>query len=315
MKGRFFVAAFALVAVVSLVPATAAGQSAWETPWGDPDLQGVWTNTTTTRLERPDDLAEQAFLSDEERVARDEERARNADQPPPPGQTGAYNDFWMERGNESARTSLIVDPPTGKLPTLMPAEAARRAAYSAARGLDPAGPEDRSLYERCISRGMPGSMMPGFYNHNYQILQIPGYVVVLVEMIHDARIIPLDGRPHADRRIRQWLGDSRGHWDGDTLVVETSNFIPVSGRALTVFGANETTRLVERFTRVDEDTIDYEYTVTDPTEYSRSWTASIPMTRLDGDLYEYACHEGNYGLENILAGARAAEQAAGAGAR
>ena len=309
MNGRCLVAAFAVIAVGSLMPAAASAQSAWETPWGDPDLQGVWTNTTTTRLERPDDLAEQAFLSDEERVARDEERARNADQPPPPGQTGAYNDFWMERGNESARTSLIVDPSNGKLPTLMPAEAARRAAYNAARGLDPAGPEDRSLYERCISRGMPGSMMPGFYNHNYQIFQTPGYVVILIEMIHDARIIPLDGRPHTNRGIRQWLGDSRGRWEGDTLVVETTNLTQVAGRSVTVYGASETTHLIERFTRVDENTIDYEFTLTDPTEYHSDWTASIPMTDLGGPLYEYACHEGNYGLENILAGARAAEQA------
>ena len=309
MKGRFFVAAFAVVAVVSLMPVTVAGQTKWETPWGDPDLQGVWTNSTTTGLERPDDLAGQAFLSDEERVARDEERARNSDQPPPPGQTGAYNSFWLERGNESVRTSLIVDPPTGKLPTLMPGEAERRATYNAARGLDPAGPEDRSLYERCISRGMPGSMMPGFYNHNYQILQTPGYVVILVEMIHDARIIPLDGRPHANQRIRQWLGDSRGRWEGDTLVVETTNLAQVAGRTRTVFGASETTHLVERFTRVDADTIDYEFTLTDPTEYHSAWTASIPMADLGGPLYEYACHEGNYGLENILAGARAAEQA------
>ena len=309
MKGRFFVAAFAVVAVVSLMPVAAAGQSTWETPWGDPDLQGVWTNSTTTRLERPDDLAGQAFLSDEERIARDEERVRNSDQPPPPGQTGAYNSFWLERGYESERTSLIVDPPTGKLPTLMPSEARRRAAYNAARGTDPAGPEDRSLYERCISRGMPGSMMPGFYNHNYQILQTPGYVVIVVEMIHDARIIPLDGRPHANQRIRQWLGDSRGRWEGDTLVVETTNLAQVAGRTTTVFGASETTHLVERFTRVDEDTIDYEFTLTDPTEYHSGWTASIPMTDLGGPLYEYACHEGNYGLENILAGARAAEKA------
>ena len=144
--------------------------------------------------------------------------------------------------------------------------------------------------------------------NEYQIFQAPGYVVILVEMIHDARIIPLDGRPHADQRIRQWLGDSRGRWEGDTLVVETTNFTPVNGRALTVFGANETTRLVERFTRIDDTTIDYQFTVSDPAEYTTPWTASIPMTNLDGLLYEYACHEGNYGLENILAGARAAER-------
>ena len=320
MSHRCLAALFTVMAVVLLAPAGSGAQESWEaprTPWGDPDLQGSWTNTTTTPLERPDELAEQDVLTDEERAARDAAGDIAREQrgiEPGTGETGSYNNFWVERGVRMARTSLIIDPPDGKLP-LAPAEVERRAARESYRNREPAGPEDRNLYERCISRGMPGSMMPGFYNHNYQILQIPGYVVVLVEMIHDARIIPLDGRPHADRRISQWLGDSRGRWDGDTLVVETSNFIPVSGRALTVFGANETTRLVERFTRVDENTIDYQYTVTDPTEYSRPWTASIPMTSLGGDLYEYACHEGNYGLENILAGARAAEQAADAGSR
>ena len=322
MSHRCLVAVFTVMAVVMLASAGSGAQTAesWEaprTPWGDPDLQGSWTNTTTTPLERPDELADQNVLTDGERAARDEAGLVAREQrgiTPGTGETGSYNNFWVERGVRLARTSLIIDPPDGKLP-LTPAETARRAARGSYRDQEPAGPEDRNLYERCISRGMPGSMMPGFYNHNYQILQVPGYVVILVEMIHDARIIPLDGRPHADQRIRQWLGDSRGYWDGDTLVVETRNFIPVSGRAMTVFGANETTRLVERFTRVDEDTVDYQYTLTDPVEYTRPWTASIPMTRLEGRLFEYACHEGNYGLENILAGARAAEQAAGAGAR
>ena len=154
-------------------------------------------------------------------------------------------------------------------------------------------------------------MMPGFYNHNYQILQAPGYVVVLVEMIHDARIIPLDGRPHPDPQIRQWLGDSRGRWEGDTLVVETTNLTgKAEDRSRTTFGAGEHTVVVERFTRTGADTIDYQVTVTDPTEYSTSWTAAIPMSRLEGQLYEYACHEGNYAIGNILAGARAEERAA-----
>ena len=157
-------------------------------------------------------------------------------------------------------------------------------------------------------------MMPGFYNHNYQILQTPAYVVIFVEMVHDARIIPLDGRPHVGHDIRQWLGDSRGRWEGDTLVVETTNFTKVNGRGVTVFGAGESTHLVERFTRVDKDTIDYQFTVSDSTEYAKPWTAAIPMTTLEGLLYEYACHEGNYSLENMLAGARAKEKTAGAAA-
>ena len=325
MNHRCLAAWSIVTVVVLLAPAGGAAQTAgaaggWSAPrtaWGDPDLQGSWTNTTTTPLERPDDLAEQAQLTAEERAARDAAGDVAREQrgvTPGTGETGSYNNFWVERGVRMARTSLIVDPPDGKLP-LTPVEAARRAGRESYRSREPAGPEDRNLYERCISRGMPGSMMPGFYNHNYQIFQTPGYVVVLVEMIHDTRIIPLDGRPHPDPRIRQWLGDSRGRWEGDALVVETTNFTPVNGRALTVFGVNPTSRLIERFTRTTDDTIDYQYTVDDPTEYARPWTASIPMTRLDGWLFEYACHEGNYGLENILAGARAAEQAAAVGAR
>ena len=318
MSHRFIAASFAVAAVVVLVPVSVGGQagdwSAPRTPWGDPDLQGLWTNTTTTPLERPDDVAPGTVLSAEERAAQDEativaHAARGTT--PGTGDTGAYNNFWFGRGVRLPQSSLIIDPPDGKL-RLTPAEVDRRARRRASRRREPAGPEDRSLYERCITRGMPGSMMPGFYNHNYLIMQIPGFVAIYLEMIHDARIIPLDGRPHPDGRIKQWLGDSRGHFEGDTLVVETANFTPSTGRGMTVFGGKETTRLVERFTRAGADTIDYQYTVTDPTEYMAPWTASIPMTSLDGRLYEYACHEGNYGLENILAGARALEQAAAA---
>ena len=324
MSHRCIAALFTVIAVVVLVPVGVGGQTLTgatnsgaplRTAWGDPDLQGRWTNTTTTPLERPDDLAVQELLTREERAALDEAGDQAREQrgvAPGAGETGSYNNFWVERGIRLARTSLIVNPPDGKLPPLTPREAMRRAGSERYRDLEPDGPEDRNLYERCISRGLPGAMMPGFYNHNYQIVQTPGYVVILVEMIHDARIIPLDGRPHADQRIRQWLGDSRGRWEGNTLVVETTNFPTVKGRARTVFGGSETTYLVERFTRVDDETIDYQFTLTDPAEYARPWTASIPMTNLAGRLFEYACHEGNYGLENILAGARAAEQTADA---
>ena len=323
MTHRCLVAAFVVSALAVLAapggfaqaPAGGAGEfAAPRTAWGDPDLQGRWTNTTTTPAGAargpggtgvPDGRGARAARDEAGDVAREQ---RGVD--PGTGETGSYNNFWVERGVRMARTSLIVDPPEGRLPPLTPAEAQRRPGREAYRSREPAGPEDRNLYERCISRGLPGAMMPGFYNHNYQIFQAPGYVVIFVEMIHDARIVPLDGRPHADPRIRQWLGDSRGRWEGDTLVVETTSFIPVNGRALTVFGAGESTEIVERFTRIDEGTLDYEFTVSDPAEYTRPWTASIPMTSLDGLLYEYACHEGNYGLENILAGARAAERAA-----
>jgi hypothetical protein len=155
-------------------------------------------------------------------------------------------------------------------------------------------------------------MMPGFYNHNYQILQTPGYVVIHVEMIHDARIIPLDGRPHLGKDIRQWLGDSRGRWEGNTLVVETTNFTPINDRNITVFSSGGVTgRVIERFTRVGADTIDYQVTLDDPTTFTTPWTAAIPMTKIEGPLFEYACHEGNYGMVGILEGHRAEEKAAG----
>ena len=175
--------------------------------------------------------------------------------------------------------------------------------------------EDVNIYERCITRGMPGTMMPGFYNHNYLILQTPGYVVIRAEMVHDTRVVPLDGRPHIDPSIRQWLGDSRGWWDGDTLVVETTNLTDkVFERRFsnTVYGTGRHMRLVERFTRVDAETIDYRFTVTDPTTFQRPWTASTPMVTLDGPLFEYACHEGNYAMVNMLSGARARERVAAA---
>ncbi len=312
MRHRCLVAVCAVIAVVALTPPFAAAQSAEppRTPWGDPDLQGTWTNTTTTPLERPDDLEGKELLTEEERAERNPESGLSTESQSATRPTGAYNDYWLEKGELSLRTSLIVDPANGKLPPLMPKAAMRRAANAGAGGRDPDGPEDRNPYERCISRALPGAMMPGFYNHNYQILQTPGYLVILVEMIHDARVIPLDGRPHVGHGIRQWLGDSRGQWVGNTLVVETTNFTKVNGRGLAVFGASENMRLVERFTRVDENTIDYQFTLTDPTEYAAPWTAAIPMTNLGGQLFEYACHEGNYGLQNILAGARAAERTA-----
>jgi hypothetical protein len=154
-------------------------------------------------------------------------------------------------------------------------------------------------------------MMPGFYNHNYQILQIPGYVVIQVEMIHDTRIIPLDGRPHLGRNIRQWLGDSRGRWEGNTLVVETTNLKPISDRNITVFGiSGDKGRVIERFTRVDANTIDYQVTLDDPATFTKAWTAGIPMTKIEGPIFEYACHEGNYGMVGILEGHRAEEKAA-----
>ena len=172
-----------------------------------------------------------------------------------------------------------------------------------------------SLYDRCLTRGLPGAMIPGFYNHNYLILQTPEYVVLQIEMIHDTRIIPLDGRPHLQPTVRQWLGDSRAHWEGATLVVETTNFTDKAeqstamGPFFLTLSTGEHLHLIERFTRIDADTMDYRFTVVDPTVYTQSWTAATPMSKTEDSLFEYACHEGNYGLRNILAGARAKEHA------
>ena len=311
-------------AVLLLAPGAAAAQASGggaeteRTPWGDPDLQGVWTNTTTTPMERPDEYAGRSALTDEERAELDALAESYRDRKPPPGSTGAYNSFWVDRGTRSAQTSLVVDPPDGRLPALTARVRERDAAVAASRNAAPDSFTDLNLYDRCITRGLPGAMIPGFYNHNYQILQTPDYVVILVEMIHDARIVPLDGRARLPPSVGQWLGDSRGRWEGDTLVVETTGFSPkaderaVSGPLHLVMAPGENLRLVERFTRVDAETIDYRFTVTDRSTYERPWTASTPMSRIEGPLFEYACHEGNYGLANILRGARNAERTAAA---
>jgi hypothetical protein len=318
-----FVAA-ALVALETVQPASAqvatrqttGARGKWtppRTPWGEPDLQGTWTNSTTTPLERPDALAGKASLTDQERTDLDTQAARNADRPPRAGDTGAYNDFWFDRGKRTSQTSLIIDPPDGKLPALTPKGRQLQDSIAAVRKGSPTAPEDLSLFERCITRSLPGAMMPGFYNHNYQIVQSPGYVMLLIEMIHDVRIIPTDGRPHVGPAIRQWLGDSRGRWDGNTLVVETKNVVAAQELrpSRTVMGGSDKLTIVERFTRVDADTIDYQFTVTDPEMFTRPWTAKTPMSKTDSQIFEYACHEGNYAIVNMLKGARLAEQEAG----
>ena len=321
-KLRRFVAPVVGLALLALapIPARAQDAGAFRTPWGHPDLQGAWTNTTTTPMQRPEELAGRERLSAEERAELDAEAIRNADRPPPPGSTGAYNDFWFERGVRTEQTAWVVDPPDGRLPPITAKERDRMAAMAVMRNADeyPTTWEDVNIYERCISRGMPGTMMPGFYNHNYLILQTPDSVVIRAEMVHDTRVIPLDGRPHIDASIRQWLGDSRGYWDGDTLVVVTTNLTDKLWErrfSNTVYGTGEYMHLEERFTRIDENTIDYRFTVTDPTTFRRSWTAATPMETLDGPLFEYACHEGNYAMVNMLSGARARERDAAAAGR
>jgi hypothetical protein len=221
------------------------------------------------------------------------------------GQTGNYNQFWLVERDFDNRTSLIVDPPDGRLPSLTPEAEKRQAGRAEARKRSPAdGPEDRGLSERCITFGLP-NLLAG-YNTNYQILQIPGYVVILHEMIHDARIIPLDGRPHVAETIRQLYGDSRGRWDRTTLVVDTTNFSSTSNFR----GAGADLHLIERFTRVGPSTIRYEFRVEDDTVWTSPWTAMIPLKRTDDKIFEYACHEGNIGMAGILSGHRAQEAAA-----
>ena len=300
-------------AVAWLAPAGPAVQAqevsgAWEasrTAWGDPDLQGViWSFATITPLERPAAYAGRERLTEEEVVALNADALTRGDQPPPPGDPGAYNAFWFDRGESTGRTSLIVDPPDGRIP-FTPDGRQRLDERRALLGRPAHGPEDRSPGERCTHHTKAGPpMSAGGYNNHLRIFQAPGTVVVWTEQNHDARIIPMDGRPAVAGGIRQWMGDSRGRWEGDTLVVETTNF---NGKAY-YQGSTHGMHLVERFTRTGEAALEYEYTVSDPASYTRPWTASITMTTIEGDLYEFACHEGNYGMEGILAGARADEQ-------
>jgi hypothetical protein len=320
-----FVAAVWLIAVTAIAQGRTpqAGAARWEpprTPWGHPDLQGIWNNVTATPLQRSAENKDKAFLTDEEaadiaqRAARREaeSEAKPTAQQTPGQRTGYASSIWFETTHSLSknRTSLLVDPDDGRLPPLTPAAQKIAEQQAQARKLAPADdPEDRGPYERCITRGLPGAMMPGFYNHNYQIVQTPGYVVISVEMIHDARIIPLDGRPRV-RGLNQWLGDSRGRWEGNTLVVETTGLRRLDLRNVAVFGTSESGRVIERFMPLGADAMGYEITVDDPATFTRTWTASIPMTRVAGPLYEYACHEGNYGLRNILAGHRREEQEA-----
>ena len=283
-----------------------------QTPWGDPDLQGIWSYATITPLERPTENAGREFLTVEEADALNSLAATRADRrdaDPRADVEAAYNAFWWDRGKSTGRTSLIVDPPSGRLPPLTPEGERRRAAAAAYRRAHPADSyEDRPLQERCIIyHGVPP--LPTGYNNNYQIFQTPGFVTILDENIHDARVIPLDGRPHLPPNVRHWNGDSRGHWEGPTLVVETTNYSPKTTLRFPV--APETLRAVERFTRVAAGSIDYRFTIDDSTTYTRAWTVALPLTAIDGPIYEYACHEGNYGLAHVLAGARAQDREAG----
>jgi hypothetical protein len=275
------------------------------TPWGAPDLQGTWQGRSNIPLERPKELAGKEFLTEQEAAAADKRTADAENLDRREGTAGtsadvnrAYNQFWVEAAPRARarRTSLIVNPPDGKIPALTPAAQKKDAARAEQRRLHPSdGPEDRSLFERCILGlgGLP--RLVGGANSNVLIIQTPDHLVVFHEMIHEARIIPLDGRPHVPKSIRQWLGDPRGRWMGNTLVVDTTNFIDMTSSRR----SSERLHLVERFTRVDAGTLQYEVTIDDPATFTRPWTAVLPMPKAEGKIFEYACHEGNYGLEGI----------------
>jgi hypothetical protein len=294
---------------------------------GRPDLQGIWSFATLTPLERPRELADKAVLTAEEAAAFERVQIERQNKDQRSGQArqdveGAYNNFWWDYGSKvigTRRTSLIVDPPDGRMPAMTP-EAQKRATgprqppitERVVLGAIVDGPEHLGLSERCIlgfSSGPP--ILSNAYNNNLQVVQTRDYVVIHTEMIHEARVVPLDGRSHVPSGMRLWLGDSRGRWDKDTLVVETTNFTDkssFSGSIIARGGSTAAMHLVERFTRVDRDTLLYEFTITDPATWVRPWTVQLPMTRSDEPIYEYACHEGNYSMPNMLKGARAVEQ-------
>jgi hypothetical protein len=300
-----------VLALALLASFKLAGQpkSAGRIPDGHPDLQGIWTNVTITPLERPRDLASKPFLTSEEAAAYEKRMVDRRDNNPDAAESVADPEVWWERGTHivsTLRTSLIIDPADGRLPSLLPEAQKRMQDARAYTRLHPAdGPEDRSLQERCLLSGTTGPpMLSGPYNNNIQIVQAGGSILMVIEMIHDVRVIPMDGRPHAPQNVRLWMGDPRGHWDGGTLVVDSTNFTTKTHFR----GADENLHLIERFTLADPETLVYQFTIDDPTAFSKQWTAEIPMHRSSGPMYEFACHEGNRALPNMLSIAREAEK-------
>ena len=293
-----------------------------KTSFGQPDLEGVWSNNSATPLQRPAAWADKPLLTDAE-VARVQDAARQLEQDGDAlfgdelitdtlqghtaskshdTETGNYNGFWLPSRDFERRTSLIIDPPNGRIPPETPEAQKRRTALAEQRKLHPAdGPENRGLSERCITFGVP--RFQAAYSSVYQIVQSPTAVVFNMETIHDARVIPIDGRPHLPDQMSQWLGNSRGRWEGDTLVVETKGFSSKSNFQ----GSSSNLHLVERFTRIERDTLQYDATMNDPTTWTKPWTLRIYFKRTDEPLLEYACHEGNVGMFGILSGARKQE--------
>lgn len=296
------------------IPADSAKVKNWtapRTPWGDPDLQGYYNNTTEngTPLERPEEFAGKRLqdITGEELVKLRQEiqrRTTERNHGPLNGPGWWEDTLNLDRGSQAW---LVVDPPDGKIPSQTP-EVARRAATreQARAGRGPADSyEDRSLYDRCISRGLPGSMMPAIYGNSFQIVQSKGYVAILYEMIHEARVIPLDATPHVGKVIRQYMGDARGHWEGDTLVVETVNF-----RDNIAYRGSDggSLRIIERFTRITQNKVKWSVTFDDPNTWTRPWTITMPLTADDQPVPSYECHEGNSAIAHILSGSRADER-------
>ena len=330
---------FAILSALALAAASASAQaptktSAWtpaRTADGQLDLQGTWTNGTLTPFQRPPELAGKEFFTEQEEAAFEQKRLQQNDvESGDDGKRGpadlarrAYNGAWFDRGSHGVntrRTSLVVEPSDGRIPPMTP-EGKKKFddahAYFAAHPAD--GPESRALSERCIlfpNAGPP--MLPEPYNNNYQIVQSPGFVTIMAEMVHDVRVVPLDGRPHLPANIRQWKGDSRGRWEGNTLVIDTTNFAYNDksrfGVAYDGF-TDQNLRVTERFTRTGPTTIVYRATVDDPTIYTKPWTIETTLSKRSEPIYEYACHEGNYGMFGILSGERAQEKTAAAKAK
>ncbi|HVF15989.1 MAG TPA: hypothetical protein VNA21_03735 [Steroidobacteraceae bacterium] len=327
------VAASVLAVLASAASAAEPGkQSKFSAPkneYGQPDLRGVWNFSSNTPFERPAKYKGREFMTKEEVEADHaaiQSRSEDSDNSSGgSGGVGGYNQFWVESLAQDAnfRTSLLIDPPDGRLPALQPGlksengglgpdTGGQRPVRFRVGGVRKDGPEDRGLSERCLmgfNSGPP--FVPSMYNNNVQIFQTKDHAVIMTEMIHDARVVPLDKRPHLDPTLRQWSGDSRGHFEGDTLVVETRNFTDKTN----VFrgaGSGKTMKLTERFTRVGKDRVDYQFTIDDPATFTKPFTALVPMVRTEGELFEYACHEGNYGMVNILQGARQEEREAAA---
>jgi hypothetical protein len=345
MKGAMMFRLLASVGFVAMLAPLAAQPKPWsppKTPWGDPDLQGVWpgTDMVGTPLQWDPSLGTRAVLSDQEYAQRVERAKHQSDvdsqetvnettrcDPTRGGlgntQTTCSNGvsigpplYWDDRGKPNRQASLVVDPPDGRIPPLMPDAQKAASARTASRQSRPCARtaggchdswEDESLWDRCITRGLLGSILPSTYNDGNQILQAPGMVVLRNEMIHETRIIPIDGRPHPSPAIRTWMGDSRGHWEGNTLVVETTNFNDQT--QINNVAVSDAARVIERFTRTGSDTLDYRVTIDDPKTWIKPWSLEFPLKRdVEYRLYEYACHEGNYYMYNALTGARAEER-------